>query len=117
MIKDMGLPTYRQRDPYGIQKRRGRSEASIKVAEDKINFTMVARLDWAPGMYSKGGEFKNLDWDKRQITTLLADGDSLGTLMKCKNEFKQEACNMAGRYLTVVAPLWGQAQRHETREK
>ena len=79
---------------------------------------MVARLSWAPGMFSKGKEeeFKNIDWDKRKITTLLVDGNSVGPLMTCKNEFKQEACNMVGCYLIVVRH-WGQAGRHGSREE
>ena len=89
------------------EKSKGRSKASIKAAEDKINFAMMAKLSWAPGMYNfaQEGEFKKIEWEKKQITILMVDGDSLEPLMTCKKEFKQEARNIAGRHLNVVAPL------------
>ena len=50
------------------EQRKGRSEANIKDAEDKINYTMVDRQAWAPGMFSwgKGEEFKTLNGTRKR---------------------------------------------------
>lgn len=101
-----------------IGRHGGVTKRIIKAAEDKINFVMMSKLAWAPGMisYGQGEEYTKIEWDKKQITILMVDGDSLVHLLGCKKELKQEVRNIAGRYLDLVPPLAAGASTQRKRE-
>ena len=95
------------------KKKQGWTEDSIEQAADETNFEVVANMMWAPGVYQQGKDGQHLDWDKKQITAMLVDANSFGTLMRCKTEVKAALRKTVGRHVVVLVPPGAKASSHE----